>query len=112
MDPVNPERPAAPAAAYPLEFDVEYPDRPLNRVSTALRIFWVIPIAIVLGLVSHTSFSVSAGDEYAGFVSAGGLLIAAPLVMILFREKYRAGGSTGTASCSASRTASTRTGRS
>ncbi len=88
MDPVNPERPAAPAAAYPLEFDVEYPDRPLNRVSTALRIFWVIPIAIVLGLVSHTSFSVSAGDEYAGFVSAGGLLIAAPLVMILFREKY------------------------
>ncbi len=88
MDELNPERPAPPAAGYPLEFDVEYPDRPLNRLSSALRIFWLIPIAIVLGLVSHTSFTVSSGDEYAGFVSAGGLLLAGPLVMILFREKY------------------------
>ena len=88
MDELNPERPAVPATGYPLEFDVEYPDRPLNRVSTAFRILWLIPIAIVLGLVSHTQFSVSSGDEYAGFVTAGGLLIAGPGVMILFREKY------------------------
>src|SRR5688500_15940565 len=88
MDELNPERPAVPATGYPLEFDVEYPDRPLNRVSTAFRILWLIPIAIVLGLVNHTQFSVSSGDEYAGFVTAGGLLIAGPAVMILFREKY------------------------
>lgn len=88
MDPESPERPVAPAAGYPLEFDVEYPDRDLNRVSSALRIFWVIPIAIVLGMVSHTSFTFSSGDSYAGFVSAGGLLIAGPLIMILFRQKY------------------------
>ena len=88
MDEITPEKPAAPASGYPLEFDVEYPDRPLNRLSSALRIFWVIPIAIVLGLVSHTTFSFSAGDSYVGFVSAGGLIIGGPALMILFREKY------------------------
>jgi hypothetical protein len=88
MESITPERPAAPTPDYPLEFDVEYPDRSLDRVSTALRIFWLIPIAIVLGLVSHTTFSFSAGDSYVGFVSAGGVLIGGPLVMILFREKY------------------------
>jgi hypothetical protein len=89
MESLTPERPEPPATGYPLEFDVEYPDRDLNRLSSALRIFWVIPIAIVLGLVGHTSFTVSSGDAYAGgFVSAGGLLIAGPLVMILFRQKY------------------------
>ena len=54
--------PAPPASGYPLEFDVEYPDRDLNRLSSALRIFWVIPIAIVLGMVSHTSFSFSSSS--------------------------------------------------
>ena len=48
----------------------------------------MIPIAIVLGLVSHTSFSAGSGETYGGFVSAGGLLVAGPLVMILFRQKY------------------------
>ena len=34
---------------HPVRFSVEYPDRPLDRVTTAFRIFTVIPIAIVLG---------------------------------------------------------------
>ena len=37
---------------YPVQFSVDYPDRRLSRLSTALRIFWVVPIAIVLGAVS------------------------------------------------------------
>jgi hypothetical protein len=32
----------------PVRFAVEYPDRDLNRLTTALRIFTVIPIAILL----------------------------------------------------------------
>jgi len=36
---------------YPVQFSVDYPGRPLNRLSTAFRIFLVIPIAIVLGVV-------------------------------------------------------------
>ena len=35
----------------PISFSVEYPDRPLNRLTTAFRIFTVIPIAIVLGAI-------------------------------------------------------------
>jgi len=89
MDEFTPERPETPiAAGYPLEFDVEYPDRDLNRLSTAFRIFWVIPIALVLGFVGHTTFSAGSGETYGGFVSAGGILVAGPLVMILFRQKY------------------------
>ena len=34
---------------YPLTFAVDYPDRELNRLSTAFRIFTIIPIAILAG---------------------------------------------------------------
>ena len=36
---------------YPVRFAVDYPDRELNRLTTAFRIFTVIPIAIVLGAI-------------------------------------------------------------
>ena len=36
---------------YPVRFSVDYPDRPLNRLTTAFRIFTVIPIAIVLASI-------------------------------------------------------------
>jgi hypothetical protein len=39
-------------APYPVHFSVDYPDRPLNRLTTAFRIFVAIPILIVLGTVS------------------------------------------------------------
>lgn len=77
--------------AYPVQLDVEYPDRPLNRLTTALRIFTVIPIAIVLGTVSGASQTYSGGggtETTTVVVGAGGLLFAGPLLMILFREKY------------------------
>ena len=37
--------------AYPVQFTVDYPDRELNRLSSAFRIFTVIPIAIVLASI-------------------------------------------------------------
>ena len=36
---------------HPVRLSVEYPDRPLDRLTTAFRIFTVIPIAIVLGTI-------------------------------------------------------------
>ena len=33
---------------YPVELEIEYPDRLLNRLTSGLRIFTTIPIAIVL----------------------------------------------------------------
>jgi hypothetical protein len=78
-------------AGYPAALDVDYPDRPLNRLTTFFRLFTVIPIAIVLGTVSGGTEVYSgegASDTTLVVVSAGGMLFAGPLLMILFRQKY------------------------
>jgi Domain of unknown function (DUF4389) len=74
---------------YPVQFSVDYPGRPLNRLSTAFRIFLVIPIAIVLGAVSGGTWqwTYSSGTT-AVAAGAGGLLFFGPLLTILFRQKY------------------------
>src|SRR5215211_1298349 len=38
--------------AYPVQFSVDYPDRPLNRLTTAFRLFVAVPILLLLGSVS------------------------------------------------------------
>ncbi len=82
-----PQQPTTPG--YPLTLDVEYPDRSLNRLTSAFRIFTVIPIAIVLATLGTVSASTSSGGDYAGFAATGGgLLFVPPLLMILFRQKY------------------------
>ena len=78
-------------AAYPVEFSIDYPDRDLNRLTTALRIFTVIPIAIVLGAINgYTARYGGSGTTGATTVAVGGtgLLFLPPLLMILFRQKY------------------------
>ena len=76
---------------YPVQFSVDYPDRPLSRLSTAFRILLVIPIAIVLSTVSgyivYSAPSQAAGATYIPALT-GGVLFFAPLLMILFRRKY------------------------
>src|SRR6266704_3297213 len=74
---------------YPVSFSVDYPDRALNRATTFFRIFTVIPIAIVLGAVSGGTWEWSyANGTTAVVTGAGGLLFFAPLLMIVFRQKY------------------------
>jgi hypothetical protein len=75
---------------YPVQFAVEYPDRPLNRLTSFFRIFVIIPILIVLGTVSGGTWQ-STGSHSTmayGGAAAGGLLFLGPLLMILFRRKY------------------------
>jgi hypothetical protein len=81
---------------YAARLDVDYPDR-LDRVTTAFRIIWIIPIAIVLGALSATATStvtvVTTTGEVVSEVSrtGGGIvggLFAATLLMILFRQRY------------------------
>jgi hypothetical protein len=73
---------------YPVRFLVDYPDRPLNKTTTAFRIFAAIPIFIVLAAVSGGiwEWSNEAGSTVAA--GAGGLLFFGPMLMILFRQKY------------------------
>jgi hypothetical protein len=88
--PPPPPAPPPPADTYPVSFDVDYPDRPLNRLTTFFRIFTVIPIAIVLGTVSGGTYSWDwgKGGGASTVAAAGGLVFLGPLLMILFREKY------------------------
>ncbi len=76
--------------SYPVQYDIDYPDRPLNRLTTAFRILWVIPIAIVLGTLEGgaSSWSNKAGDQWHWGAGTAGLLFVGPLLMILFRQKY------------------------
>lgn len=75
--------------SYPVSFSVDYPDRALNRVTTGLRIFTVIPIAIVIGTVSGSTWQWNYSNGATGtVVGAGGLLFLGPLLMIVFRQKY------------------------
>src|SRR3954451_21035828 len=86
-----PERPQGPipASVYPVTLSVDYPDRELNRVSTAFRIFSVIPIAIVLGAIDGLSGQWQGDSEATSVVVSGtGLLFLPVLLMIVFREKY------------------------
>jgi uncharacterized protein DUF4389 len=76
---------------FPLRYSVDYPDRPLNRLTTFFRIFTVIPIAIVLGTVSGDTYNWDTGganDATVTLAAAGGVVFLAPLLMILFRKKY------------------------
>src|SRR5215831_17327394 len=74
---------------YPVQFSVDYPNRTLDRLTTAFRIFTVVPIAIVLGAVAGTTWHAdgTAGTETV-VAGAGGLLFLGPLLMIVFRQKY------------------------
>ena len=75
--------------AYPVQFSVDYPERPLSRVTTAFRIFVAIPILVVLGAVSGQTWQWSTHDRGEVVVAgAGGLLFFGPLLLILFRQKY------------------------
>ena len=81
--------PPPPPPAYPVNLSVEYPDRPLDRLTTAFRIFVAIPVMIVLGTVSGTTWSFYSSSGTVHVVAgAGGLLFLGPLLMILFRQKY------------------------
>ncbi|MBL6633870.1 MAG: DUF4389 domain-containing protein [Thermoleophilia bacterium] len=70
---------------YPVRLSVDYPDRQLDRLSTLLRIIWIIPIGVIIALVSGSTVTVGGATT---FIAAGGLLFLAPLLMILIRQKY------------------------
>ena len=74
---------------YPVTLAIDYPDRPLNRLTTAFRIITVIPIAIVLGaLVGYSNQYGGSGETATVVVGGVGLLFIPPLLMIVFRQKY------------------------
>lgn len=84
-----------PEQTYCARLEIDYPDR-LDRFSTLLRVFFVIPIAVVLSLVSAAATSTTvvyqSGEVIKRTTSTGGGiasgLFAATVLMILFRQRY------------------------
>jgi hypothetical protein len=84
------------AGDYPVQLEIDYPDRALDRASSAFRIFTAIPILIILGAIGSGSLSWT--DTHWGdagrststhsLAAGAGLLVLPPLLMIVFREKY------------------------
>ena len=81
---------ATTAEPYAARLDVDYPDR-LDRLSTAFRLIWIIPIAIVLGVLTNGGNQVvtETGERLrsTGGGIASGLFVATAL-MIIFRLRY------------------------
>lgn len=86
-----PGGPVPPAGGYdyPLTFWVDYPDRPLDRLSSAFRILWVIPIAILAATLVGGSYAANAGGTGARYAGGGiGILVLPVVLMLLFRKTY------------------------
>ena len=86
---------------YPVQFSVDYPERNLNRLTSAFRIFTVIPIAIVLAALSGGGYGWFNGENAHHASSLGGAGLLTPAGSVddpVPAASTRAGGSIGTAS--------------
>lgn len=74
-------------SSYPVQFDVDFPSRPLDRLSTAFRFIVAVPIVILLTMLSGEAFR--DGNNETNTLVIGGAAVFLPLVlMIVFRQKY------------------------
>jgi hypothetical protein len=83
---------------YAARLQIDYPQR-LDRLTTFFRLIWIIPIAIIFGMISSAGETVTntiVMNEAGQIIdktsqTAGGLLtglFAATALMILFRQRY------------------------
>jgi hypothetical protein len=82
----QPTAPGPTVPAFPLTYTVEYPDRPLNRLTTGLRFLWLIPIGIIVALLTEGFNYQSNGASWSWAI--GGFLGLPVVLMLLFRQKY------------------------
>ena len=72
---------------YPVTLSIDFPDK-LDRFTTFFKIIFIIPILIILGLVSGSDLGQRNAENVRFIYSAGGVIFAATLLMIVFRQKY------------------------
>ncbi len=76
---------------YAARFGVDYPGQ-MDRMTTFFRLIWVIPIAIVLGLLANTGGYQHVEEAGRTVQTTGGGittgLFIATVLMLVFRQKY------------------------
>jgi hypothetical protein len=78
----------APGSGYPASLNIDYPDRPLNRLTSFFRIFMMIPILAVLWAVTGVGWTDDSTRTVIQIGAGIGILFLPLLLMILFRQKY------------------------
>jgi hypothetical protein len=82
----------ADATDFPAHLDIDYPDRPLDRLTTFFRLIWAIPILVILsllggaGTVHYVNEAGRAVQTSAGGIGAG--LFVATMLMLVVRQHY------------------------
>ena len=64
---------------YPVTFTIDYPDRALNRLTTAFRVLITLPVLAILAML---------GEGPVLMIGAGGLLFLPVALLIVARQKY------------------------
>jgi Domain of unknown function (DUF4389) len=77
-----------PGMNYPAATAIDYPDRPLDRLNTAFRIIYAIPILVIAALIGGGTVTLGTGSRTYVFTAAGGIVVLAPALMIIFRQRY------------------------
>ena len=90
------------SSEYAARLEIDYPEK-LDRLTTFFRLIWIIPIAIILGLISGAGETVivtvivnAVGEvverskETAGGL-ANGLAVATALMIVFRRDGHRDG---------------------
>lgn len=73
-------------SGYPVQFDVDFPARPLDRLTTALRVVIAIPIVILLSMLSGQTLQ---DNDHRTTLEISGAAVFIPLVlMLVVRQKY------------------------
>ncbi len=75
-------------SSYPVQFDVDFPDRPLSRLTTAFRFLVAIPIVVLLTMLSGQTFGDSDHSTTNELVIGGAAVFVPLVLMLVFRQKY------------------------
>ncbi len=77
-----------PTFDHPVRFAVDYPSRPLDRLSSAFRLLAALPVLAFLATIGGPALGDGEPHDLLFLGMAGGVLFLPPLLTIVFREKY------------------------
>src|SRR2546426_8956097 len=83
--PISSRRGEPMVSSYPVQFDVDFPARPLSRLTTAFRLLVAIPVVILLTMLSGETFQ--DGHNQRALVIGGATVFVPPGLMPVFRPK-------------------------